>query len=100
MKNIITIFFVIFLILFTALIKNSSKKLETQIYNLRENLSILNEKYNYVFLENNYLSSPEKLSEIKNSIFNDEYISLEITDLNLIKEKNGKFVIQKFYKDQ
>jgi hypothetical protein len=100
MKNIITIFFVIFLILFTALIKNSSKKLETQIYNLRENLSILNEKYNYVFLENNYLSSPEKLSEIKNSIFNDEYISLEITDLNLIKEKNGKFVIQKFYKDE
>ena len=100
MKNIITIFFVIFLILFTALIKNSSKKLETQIYNSRENLSILNEKYNYVFLENNYLSSPEKLSEIKNSIFNDEYISLEITDLNLIKEKNGKFVIQKFYKDE
>ena len=100
MKNIITIFFVIFLILFTALIKNSSKKLETQIYNLRENLSILNEKYNYGFLENNYLSSPEKLSEIKNSIFNDEYISLEITDLNLIKEKNGKFVIQKFYKDE
>ena len=76
MKNVFLIFSIIFLILSTALIKNSSKKLENQIYDIRENLSILNNKYDYIFLENNYLGSPQKLIKHKNTIFSENYISL------------------------
>ena len=78
MKNLFLIFSIIFLILSTALIKNSSKKLENQIYDIRENLSILSNKYDYIFLDNNYLSSPQKLIEHKNTIFSESYISLKV----------------------
>ena len=78
MKNVFLIFSIIFLILSTALIKNSSKKLENQIYDIRENLSNLNNKYDYIFLENNYLSSPQKLIKHKNTTFSENYIWSEI----------------------
>ena len=78
MKNFFLIFSILFLILSTALIKNSSKKLENQIYDIRENLSILSNKYDYIFLENNYLSSPEKLIKHKKTIFSENYISLKV----------------------
>ena len=61
MKNLF-FFFNYFFILSTALIKNSSKKLENQIYDIRENLSILKDKYDYIFLENNYLKFTPKIN--------------------------------------
>ena len=70
------------------MIKNSSKKLESKIFDVRENLSILQEKYDYIFLENNYLSSPQKLNKHKNSMFPDEYISLNISNIKVLKEDN------------
>ena len=100
MKFFFLISSILFLILSTALIKNSSKKLENQIYDVRENLSILSEKYDYVFLENNYLSSPQKLIEHKNSIFQDEYVLLNILDLKILKENNGEIIIQNFNKNE
>jgi len=100
MKNFFLIFTIVFLILFTAIIKNSSKNLETKIYNVQENLNILDEKYNYVFLENNYLSTPEKLKELKNSLLQDEYISLNIMNLKTLKEHNGEVIIDNFKKNE
>tara|TARA_B100001029_G_C14775589_1_gene293661 strand:- start:115 stop:405 length:291 start_codon:yes stop_codon:yes gene_type:complete len=88
MKNLLLVFSIIFLILSTAMIKNSSKKLESKIFDVRENLSILDEKYDYIFLENNYLSSPQKLNEYKNSMFTDEYVSLNILNIKILKEDN------------
>ena len=41
MKKLFLIFFIIFLIIATTLTKNSTKKLESQIFNVRENISIL-----------------------------------------------------------
>ena len=100
MKNFFLVFLIIFLVLLTAVIKNSSKKLETKIYDVRENLSILSEQYDYVFLENNYLSSPQKLIEHKNSIFQDEYVLLNILDLKILKENNGEIIIQNLNKNE
>ena len=45
MKNIFLTLSIFILILFTAIIKNTSKNLETEIYNIEENISILDEKY-------------------------------------------------------
>ena len=100
MKKLFLITPILFLVLFTAVIKNSSKKLETKIYNVRENLSILGEKYDYILLENNYLSSPEKLIEHKNSILKDEYISLNILDFKILKVNNEEIIIQNFNRDE
>ena len=100
MKNVFLIFSIIFLILSTALIKNSSKKLENQIYDIRENLSIINNKYDYIFLENNYLSSPQKLIKHKNTIFSENYISLNISNIKILEESNGSIIIKNFKKDE
>ena len=100
MKNFFLIFSIIFLILSTALIKNSSKKLENQIYDVRENLSILNNKYDYIFLENNYLGSPQKLIKHKNTIFSENYISLNISNIKILEESNGSIIIKNFKKDE
>ncbi len=100
MKFFFLISSILFLILSTALIKNSSKKLENQIYDVRENLSILSEKYDYIFLENNYLSSPQKLIEHKNSIFEDEYVPLNILNVKILKEHDGLIVIKNLNKNE
>ena len=100
MKNFFLIFSIIFLILSTALVKNSSKKLENQIYDIRENISILSNKYDYIFLENNYLSSPQKLTEYKNTILSENYVSLNILNIKILEENNGLITIKNFNKDE
>ena len=100
MKNFFLICSILLLILSTSLIKNSSKKLENQIYNIRENLSILSTKYDYIFLENNYLSSPQKLTEHKNSIFPDKYVPLNILNIKILKENDELIVIKNFNKNE
>jgi len=100
MKNFFLICSILLLILSTSLIKNSSKKLENQIYNIRENLSILSTKYDYIFLENNYLSSPQKLTEHKNSIFPGKYVPLNISNIKILKENDELIVIKNFNKNE
>tara|TARA_B100000214_G_C23970174_1_gene629698 strand:- start:2484 stop:2789 length:306 start_codon:yes stop_codon:yes gene_type:complete len=96
MKNIFLTLSIFILILFTAIIKNTSKNLETEIYNIEENISILDEKYEYIFLENNYLSSPQKLKELNNNLFQDLYISINISDLKIIEEIDGQIFLKEF----
>ena len=100
MKNFFLICSILFLILSTSLIKNSSKKLENQIYDIRENLSILSTKYDYILLENNYLGSPQKLTEHKNSIFPDKYVPLNILNIKILKENDELIVIKNFNKNE
>ena len=94
MKKSLLILLIIFLILITTLIKNSSKRLETQIYNKSENISILKEKFEYNQLENNYLSSPKKLINYLKFYQINNYISLDITNLKILKKKNNNFIIR------
>ncbi len=96
MKNIFLTLSIFILILFTAIIKNTSKNLETEIYNIEENISILGEKYEYIFLENNYLSSPQKLKKLNSNLFKDIYISINISDLKTIEEINGQIFLKEF----
>ena len=93
MKKFFLIFFIIFLILATTVTKNSTKKLQNKIFNVRENISILKNKYELVLLDYNYLTTPKKLLEYQYKYFENELISLDITKIKKIKEENNELTI-------
>ena len=63
MKKIVIIIFVFSLVFFTAFIKNSSKKIEDEIFLINESLRDLKKELGDTKLEFEYLSSTEKLLE-------------------------------------
>ena len=82
------------LIISTALIKNHTKKLNEEIFSVKENINYLNSVKELVQLEHDYLSSPEKLSEL-NYLYFDNKLSYSfkenikvIDNLNKINLKN------------
>tara|TARA_B100000965_G_C19578122_1_gene752248 strand:+ start:933 stop:1238 length:306 start_codon:yes stop_codon:yes gene_type:complete len=81
MKKIIFSTIIIFLIFFTTIIKNSTKKIDNKIFNLKEDIRLLNEKYELVLLDYNFLSSPKKLNEYQKKYFEDDLIPLDIQSL-------------------
>ena len=93
MKKIILIFSIIFLIVVTTFTKNSTKKLDNQIFNIRENIRVLKDKYELVLLDYNFLTSPKKLLEYQSIYFETDLIHLDITQIKEIKEENNKLVI-------
>ena len=93
MKKLFLIFFIIFLIIVTTITKNSTKKLESQIFNVKENISILKNKYELVLLDYNYLTTPEKLMEYQSKYFENDLIFLDITKIQKIKEENDELII-------
>ena len=93
MKKLFLIFFIIFLIIVTTLTKNSTKKLESQIFSIKENISILKNKYGLVLLEYNYLTTPKKLIEYQSKYFENDLIPLDINKIKKIKQKNNELII-------
>ena len=83
----------IFLIIVTTVTKNSTKSLESKIFRVKENISILRNKYELVLLEYNYLTTPKKLIEYQSKYFEDSLISLDITKVKKIKEEKNKLTI-------
>ena len=69
MKKMLLILSIFLLIIVTALIKNSTKKIEDQIFVINENIRALKAQLGDVLLEYNYLSSPKKFTSISVSIF-------------------------------
>ena len=88
MKNLIIGFCLIFLILITAIIKTSSKKIEEEIFILNENLFLLKEKYNLVFFENTYLSEPSRLLKIMKVDKNEDYVHLENKNFKILLKQD------------
>ena len=93
MKKIILISSIIFLIVDTTFTKNSTKKLDNQIFNIRENVRVLKDKYELVLLDYNFLTSPKKLLEYQSKYFETDLISLDIIQIKEIKEENNKLAI-------
>ena len=96
MKKIIVTTVIFLLIISTALIKNSAKKNEDKIFTLKENLRVLNYELDNIQLENDYLSSPDKLLEYQVLYFDDELIKKDIQTLKKIEINNDKIVITNF----
>ena len=85
MKKYLVFFLITFLIITTALIKNSTRELETKIFNSKERIKILTNKKEITMLQNNYLSSPQRLFELKKEYFGEK---LEFLELNQFKKLN------------
>tara|TARA_B100001540_G_C15703384_1_gene594944 strand:+ start:280 stop:585 length:306 start_codon:yes stop_codon:yes gene_type:complete len=86
---------VIFLIFATTITKNSTKKLDTKIFEIKENLRVLQEKHELVMLEYNYLTSPKKLMEYQKKYFDNELFEADIQNLNWIEFLNEELNINK-----
>lgn len=96
MRRIILILVIFFLILSTSLIKNSTKKIEDEIFNVKENLRSLNSELEIILLEHDYLSSSEKLLGFQSLYFEDQLIPKDISKIKLIRLKDGIKIIEDF----
>jgi len=94
MKKFLIISLIIFLILFTAIIKNSTKKIEEAIFAFEENIRILNNELKNIRLEFEYLSSSEKLLEFQNLYFDDELEQKNIDEIKIINKSSNKLLIK------
>ena len=90
MKKILTISLIFSLIVMTTFIKNSTKKIDEELFSLKENISDLNLEFDNVKLEFDYLSSPEKLISYQNLYFENKLTQKSINEIEIIdltKEK-------------
>ena len=94
MKKYLVIFLILFLILSTAIIKNSTKRIDDEIFAIKENIKILNMDFGVIKLENEFLSSTEKLLEFQNSFFEKELVKKDIQEIKIIKIKSNKLEIE------
>ena len=95
MKKIIFSILIIILIFFTSIIKNSTKNIDVKIFNLKEDIRLLNEKYELVLLDHNFLSSPKKLNEYQKKYFENDLIPTDIVNIGEIDFINGEILIKK-----
>ena len=99
MKKLFFFIPVILLIFATTMTKNSTKQLDKKIFELKENIRVLNDKYEMVLLEYNYLTSPKKLMQYQKKYFDNELLEADIQNLNWIEIKNKKIKIKKILKN-
>ena len=92
MKKVVLILVIFSLILITAIIKNTTKLIEDEIFTIKENLRVLEAEYENIMLEHDYLSSAEKLLEFQSLYFEDQLIQKNIKNIKIYniskKEKN------------
>ena len=81
MKKYIILFGIIFLIITTSIVKSSTRQLEKKIFIMEEEVKILEEKYNFLLLENDYLTTPERLIGLKEKIFKDKFFPIDPKDI-------------------
>ena len=96
MKKIFFSILIIFLIFLTSLIKNSTKNIDAKIFNLNEDIRLLNNRYELVLLDHNFLSSPKKLNEYQKKYFENDLIPANIKNIGEIEIKNNEILIKKF----
>ncbi len=84
MKKFLVISMIIFLILFTAIIKNSTKRIDDQIFTINENIRGLKKDFENIKLEHDYLSSAERLLEYQVMYFENELIQKNLQNIEII----------------
>ena len=88
MKKFFAIFLIIFLVFFTALIKNSTKRIDDEIFIVKENIRFLKKEIGDLKLEYNYLSSGEKLMNLKARFFDEDLNAKKKNEIKIIQNKN------------
>ena len=96
MSKFVVVLLIVSLILSTALIKNSTKRVDDEIFVLKENIRGLKKDFENIMLENNYLSSSEKLLEFQNLYFDKELVKKDIQEIRKINRNLDKIEISQF----
>ena len=92
MKKILTIGLIISLIVITSLVKNSTKKIDEELFSLKENISDLNLELDNMKLEFDYLSSAEKLINYQNLYFENKLTQKSISEIEIIEFTKEKIL--------
>ena len=100
MKRIVLIFSILVLILATTVTKHSTKKIDKEIFNLKEDIRFLTDQYELVLLDNNYLSSPQKLLEYQRKFFENELVPINIQNMNQLEFNDKVIVIKKLVENK
>mgnify|MGYP001205534149 CR=1 FL=1 len=94
MKKFLVVFLILVLILVTAYIKNSTKRVDDQIFTTKENIRGLKKDFENIKLEYDYLSSAEKLLEFQDLYFEDELIKKDLETIKILDITKEKFEIK------
>ena len=84
---------ILFLVISTSLVKNSTKNVEDQIYSIQENILFLENRFKDSKLEFDYLSSSEKLLEFQKLYFENSLLKKSIQDLKILKFSEDQVTI-------
>jgi len=84
---------IFFLIISTLIIKNSTKEIEDEIYNVKENLLFLENRLEDSKLEFDYLSSSEKLLEFQKLYFENSLQKKSLQEIKTLKIYNSEIKI-------
>ena len=84
MKKFSVVFLILILILLTAITKNSTKRINDEIFAIKEDIRSLKKDFENIQLEYEFLSSTEKLFEFQNLYFDDELVKKDIKEIKLI----------------
>ena len=87
---------ILFLVLSTAVIKNTTKQIEDELFTAKENIRVLKSEFENISLEYDYLSSAEKLLEYQSLYFEDELIQKDIKDIKIFNILNNTNKIKNF----
>ena len=96
MKKFVLAAVIFFLVLSTAIIKNSTKQIEDEIFTAKESIRVLKSEFEKVSLEYDYLSSAERLLEYQSQYFEDELIQKNINDIKIYNISKDINKIQNF----
>ena len=95
MKKIFITGLIFFLILITSLVKNSTKKIDDEIFVLKENMLNLSDQLETRKLEFDYLSSAEKLIDFQKRYFENELGKKNLDEIQVLILKNKKISTKK-----
>ena len=84
---------IITLIVITNLTKNSTKKIEAKIFQKKENIRNLNQQFEYILLDYNYLSSPKRLIEYQIQYFEEDLKPIRLEKIKKIRIKNNNIEV-------
>ena len=98
MRKLILLISIFFLLIFTTITKNSTKKIEKQIYDTKENLRILKNTHEMVLLDYNYLTSPERLLDYHSKYFENQLSEIDIKKIKKITLKENNIKIEGYIK--
>ena len=87
---------IFFLVLSTAIIKNTTKQIEDEIFTAKENIRVLKSEFENVSLEYDYLSSAERLLEYQFQYFENDLIQKNINDIKIYNISDDINKIQNF----